>query len=69
MKTVCGYCHKIGHLERVCPGKKRAKTNTHATYTDELKELPKGDETIFQTAPSSTSHLPFVPFVYRLITI
>ncbi|BHF83534.1 hypothetical protein SprV_0902667700 [Sparganum proliferum] len=31
-KTVCQFCKKIGHIERVCFSKRRAKINTHATY-------------------------------------
>ncbi|BHF63252.1 TLC domain-containing protein 2 [Sparganum proliferum] len=31
-KTVCQFCKKIGHSERVCFSKRRANTNTHATY-------------------------------------
>ncbi|BHF63688.1 hypothetical protein SprV_0200668200 [Sparganum proliferum] len=31
-KTVCQFCQKIGHIERVCFSKRRTNTNTHATY-------------------------------------
>ncbi|BHF58176.1 hypothetical protein SprV_0100112600 [Sparganum proliferum] len=31
-KTVCQFCKKIGHFGRVCFSKRRANTNTHATY-------------------------------------
>ncbi|BHF59247.1 hypothetical protein SprV_0100220400 [Sparganum proliferum] len=37
-KTVCQFCKKIGHIERVCFSKRRANTNTHATYPN-----PAGD--------------------------
>ncbi|BHF69984.1 hypothetical protein SprV_0301303100 [Sparganum proliferum] len=37
-KTVCQFCKKIGHIERVCFCKRRANTNTHATYPN-----PAGD--------------------------
>nr|VZI52452.1 unnamed protein product [Spirometra erinaceieuropaei] len=31
-KTVCQFCKKVGHIERVCFSKRRANSNTHATY-------------------------------------
>nr|VZI22677.1 unnamed protein product [Spirometra erinaceieuropaei] len=31
-KTVCQFFKKVGHIERVCFSKRRANTNTHATY-------------------------------------
>ncbi|BHF70235.1 hypothetical protein SprV_0301328500 [Sparganum proliferum] len=37
-KTVCQFCKKIGHIERVCFSKRRANSNTHATYPN-----PAGD--------------------------
>ncbi|BHF71979.1 hypothetical protein SprV_0401504100 [Sparganum proliferum] len=37
-KTVCQFCKKIGHIGRVCFSKRRANTNTHATYPN-----PAGD--------------------------
>ncbi|BHF80598.1 hypothetical protein SprV_0702372600 [Sparganum proliferum] len=37
-RTVCQFCKKIGHIERVCFSKRRANTNTHATYPN-----PAGD--------------------------
>ncbi|BHF80519.1 hypothetical protein SprV_0702364700 [Sparganum proliferum] len=37
-KTVCQFYKKIGHIERVCFSKRRAKINTHATYPN-----PAGD--------------------------
>nr|VZH93493.1 unnamed protein product [Spirometra erinaceieuropaei] len=37
-KTVCQFCKKVGHIERVCFSKRRANTNTHATYPN-----PTGD--------------------------
>ncbi|BHF65666.1 ATP-binding cassette sub- E member 1 [Sparganum proliferum] len=37
-KTVCQFCKKIGHIERVCFSKRRANANTHATYPN-----PAGD--------------------------
>nr|VZI21430.1 unnamed protein product [Spirometra erinaceieuropaei] len=37
-KTVCQFCKKVGHIERVCFSKRRANTNTHATYPN-----PAGD--------------------------
>ncbi|BHF81047.1 hypothetical protein SprV_0702417600 [Sparganum proliferum] len=37
-KTVCQFCKKIGHIERVCFSKRRANTNTHVTYPN-----PAGD--------------------------
>nr|VZI27167.1 unnamed protein product [Spirometra erinaceieuropaei] len=37
-KTVCQFCKKVGHIERVCFSNRRANTNTHATYPN-----PAGD--------------------------
>nr|VZH93500.1 unnamed protein product [Spirometra erinaceieuropaei] len=31
-KTVCQFCKKVGHIERVCFSKRRANTHTHSTY-------------------------------------
>ncbi|BHF70398.1 hypothetical protein SprV_0301344800 [Sparganum proliferum] len=43
-KTACQFCKKIGDIERVCFSKRRANTNTHATYPN-----PAGDgEAIFR---------------------
>ncbi|BHF73351.1 Heat shock cognate 71 kDa protein [Sparganum proliferum] len=43
-KTVCQFCKKIGHIERVYFSKRRTNTNTHATYPN-----PAGDgEAIFR---------------------
>ncbi|BHF67484.1 hypothetical protein SprV_0301051000 [Sparganum proliferum] len=37
-KTVCQFCKKIGHIERVCFSKRRANTNTHATYPNPAED-------------------------------
>ncbi|BHF63178.1 hypothetical protein SprV_0200616900 [Sparganum proliferum] len=37
-KTVCQICKKIGHIERVCFSKRRANTNTHATYPNPAED-------------------------------
>lgn len=59
-KTVCRFCKKLGHIERVCISKKRTQTDTHATYMDVPRESSRecGEESIFQTTPTSMSHLP-----------
>ncbi|BHF83082.1 hypothetical protein SprV_0802622400 [Sparganum proliferum] len=37
-KTVCQFFKKIGHIERVCFSKRRANTNTHATYPNPAED-------------------------------
>ncbi|BHF63671.1 hypothetical protein SprV_0200666500 [Sparganum proliferum] len=37
-KTACQFCKKIGHIERVCFSKRRANTNTHATYPNPAED-------------------------------
>ncbi|BHF61639.1 hypothetical protein SprV_0100461400 [Sparganum proliferum] len=37
-KTVCQFCKKIGHIERVCFSKRRANTNAHATYPNPTED-------------------------------
>nr|VZI45649.1 unnamed protein product [Spirometra erinaceieuropaei] len=50
-KTVCQFCKKVGHIERVCFSKRRANSNTHATYPS-----PAGDgEAILRMFPANAT--------------
>ncbi|BHF83536.1 hypothetical protein SprV_0902667900 [Sparganum proliferum] len=37
-KTLCQFCKKIGHIERMCFSKRRANTNTYATYPNPAED-------------------------------
>nr|VZI18723.1 unnamed protein product [Spirometra erinaceieuropaei] len=50
-KTVCQFCKKVGHIERVCFSKRGANSNTHATYPS-----PAGDgEAILRMFPANAT--------------
>nr|VZI23925.1 unnamed protein product [Spirometra erinaceieuropaei] len=50
-KTVCQFCKKVGHIERMCFSKRRANSNTHATYPS-----PAGDgEAILRMFPANAT--------------
>nr|VZI21338.1 unnamed protein product [Spirometra erinaceieuropaei] len=56
-KTVCQFCKKVGHIEQVCFSKRRANSNTHATYPSPARD----GETILRMFPANaTLQSPYI---------
>ncbi|BHF63177.1 hypothetical protein SprV_0200616800 [Sparganum proliferum] len=55
-KTVCQICKKIGHIERVCFSKRRANTNTHATYPNPAED---GEATLRMFSANALLQSPY----------